>query len=142
MGPGCLIYLAALKTVPEELYEAADIDGAGILQKIFAISIPTIKILVMINFIGAMIGAIRGSGGYILAMTGGGPYTEMGGATEVIGLKLFYITFGHLQFGEGAAMAWIVGAMLIGFTVMQLKRQLLGRRKSTKQLRKGPLARV
>ena len=122
LGPGCLIYLAALKTVPEELYEAADIDGAGILQKIFAISIPTIKILVMINFIGAMIGAIRGSGGYILAMTGGGPYTEMGGATEVIGLKLFYITFGHLQFGEGAAMAWIVGAMLIGFTVMQLKR--------------------
>ena len=122
MGPGCLIYMAALKTVPEELYEAADIDGAGIRQKIFCISIPTIKILVMINFIGAMIGAIRGSGGYILAMTGGGPYTESGGATEVIGLRLFYVTFGHLQFGVGAAMAWIVGAMLIGFTVLQLKR--------------------
>ena len=89
MGPGCLIYLAALKTIPEELFEAADIDGAGIRQKIFFISIPTIKILVMINFIGAMIGAIRGSGGYILAMTGGGPYTETGGATEVIGLRLF-----------------------------------------------------
>ena len=59
---------------------------------------------------------------YILAMTGGGPYTETGGATEVIGLRLFYITFGHLKFGEGAAMAWIVGAMLIGFTVWQLKR--------------------
>lgn len=122
MGPGCLIYMAALKTIPEELYEAADIDGAGIRQKIFSISIPMIKILVMINFTGAMIGAIRGSGGYILAMTGGGPYTETGGATEVIGLRLFYTTFGHLKFGEGAAMAWIIGALLIGFTVFQLKR--------------------
>ena len=58
MGPGCLLYLAALKTVPEDLYEAADIDGAGIRHKIFSIAVPTIKILVMINFIGAMIGAI------------------------------------------------------------------------------------
>ena len=55
-------------------------------------------------------------------MTGGGPYGEQGGATEVIGLKLFYITFGNLQFGVGAAMAWVVGSMLIGFTVLQLKR--------------------
>ncbi len=122
MGPGCLIYLAALKTVPNEIYEAADIDGAGIGHKVFSIAIPTIKILVMINFIGAMIGAIRGSGGFILAMTGGGPYTESGGATEVIGLKLFYITFGYLQFGVGAAMSWVLGAMLLGFTVYQLKR--------------------
>ena len=55
-------------------------------------------------------------------MTGGGPYTESGGATEVIGLKLFYITFGYLQFGVGAAMSWVLGAMLLGFTVFQLKR--------------------
>ncbi|MCC6679918.1 MAG: extracellular solute-binding protein [Phycisphaeraceae bacterium] len=122
VGPGCLIYLAALKTVPEEIYEAADIDGAGIRHKVFSIAVPTIKILVMINFIGAMIGAIRGSGGFILAMTGGGPYTETGGATEVVGLKLFYTTFGYLQFGVGAAMSWVIGAMLIGFTVFQLKR--------------------
>ena len=122
MGPGCLIYLAALKTIPEEIYEAADIDGAGIRHKVTHVAIPTIKILVMINFVGAMIGAIRGSGGFILAMTGGGPYTGLGGATEVVGLKLFFVTFGYLQFGVGAAMAWVIGAILIGFTVMQLKR--------------------
>lgn len=122
MGPGCLIYLAALKTIPEDLYEAADIDGAGIRHKLFSIALPTIRMLVMINFIGAMIGAIRGAGGFMLAMTGGGPYGESGGATEVIGLKIFYTTFGYLQFGTGAAMAWVLGAMLIGFTVIQLKR--------------------
>ena len=122
MGPGCLIYLAALKTIPEETYEAADIDGAGLLDKIFRIAIPSIKALVMINFIGAMIGAVRGAGGFVLAMTGGGPYGEHGGATEVVGLKIFYTTFGHLNFGVAAAMAWVLGSMLIGFTVIQLRR--------------------
>jgi ABC-type sugar transport system permease subunit/ABC-type glycerol-3-phosphate transport system substrate-binding protein len=122
MGPGCLIYLAALKTIPEEIYEAADIDGAGIRYKITHVAIPTIKVLVMINFVGAMIGAIRGSGGFVLAMTGGGPYSSLGGATEVVGLKLFFTTFGYLKFGVGAAMAWVIGAMLIGFTVLQFKR--------------------
>jgi len=122
MGPGCLIYLAALKTVPEEIYEAADIDGAGIKAKVFYVAIPSIRALVMINFIGAAIGAIRGAGGFILAMTGGGPYGMEGGATEVIGLKLFYTAFGYLKFGTACAMAWVLGAMLIGFTVVQLQR--------------------
>ena len=85
-------------------------------------AVPTIRALIMINFIGAMIGAVRGAGGFILAMTGGGPYGQSGGATEVIGLKIFYTTFGHLKFGSGAAMAWVLGSMLIGFTVLQLKR--------------------
>lgn len=122
MGPGCLIYLAALKTVPDEMYEAADLDGAGIWSKVFRIAIPSIKALVMINFIGAMIGAVRGSSAFVLAMTGGGPYNESGGATDVIGLHIFYTTFGYLKFGGGAAMAWVLGAMLIGFTVVQLQR--------------------
>ena len=121
MGPGCLIYLAALKTIPEEIYEAADIDGAGLRIKIFHIAIPSIKALVMINFIGAMIGAFRGAGDFVLAMTGGGPYDMRGGATEVIGLKIFYTTFGHLDFGVAASMAWVLGSLLIGFTVVQLR---------------------
>lgn len=122
MGPGCLIYLAALKTVSDDLYEAADIDGAGIMAKVMNVALPSIKSLVMINFIGAMIGAVRGAGSFMLAMTGGGPYDASGGATEVIGLQIFYTTFGYLKFGVGAAMAWVLGAMLIGFTVVQLQR--------------------
>jgi multiple sugar transport system permease protein len=122
MGPGCLIYLAALKTVPDELYEAADIDGAGIRRKIANVALPSIRSLVAINFIGAVIGAVRGASAFVLAMTGGGPFGEHGGATEVIGLKIFYTTFGQLQFGVGAAMAWVLGSMLIGFTVLQLQR--------------------
>lgn len=121
MGPGCLIYLAALKTVPEEIYEAADIDGAGILHKVFYVAIPNIKGLIMINFIGMMVAQIKGGATYALAMTGGGPYTPYG-QTEFIGLHIFYQAFGYLNFGRATAMAWILASMLIGFTVIQLQR--------------------
>jgi len=121
MGPGCLIYLAALKTVPEEIYEAADIDGAGILHKIFHVAIPNIKALIMINFIGAMVGVMKGSGNMALAMTGGGPYTPYG-QTEFTGLKIYFQAFGYLKFGVATAMAWILGSMLVGFTVIQLQK--------------------
>ena len=121
MGPGCLIYLAALKTVPDELYEAADIDGAGIFQKIRHVTIPRIKGLIMINFIGVMVGSFKGSGGFALAMTGGGPYMPYG-ETEVVGLHIYYQAFGYLRFGAATAMAWVLGSLLVGFTVFQLKR--------------------
>lgn len=121
LGPGCLIYLAALKTVPEEMYEAADLDGAGILSKIFHVALPNIRSLVAINFIGVIIGVIHGGGGMVLAMTGGGPYTPYG-ETEVIGLHIFWQAFAYLKFGSATAMAWILGSLLIGFTVQQLQR--------------------
>jgi ABC-type sugar transport system permease subunit len=122
IGPGSLIYLAALKTVPDEIYEAADIDGAGIRHKVFSVALPSIRALVLINFIGAIIGAVRGAAGFILAMTGGGPFSTNGGVTEVTALKIFYTTFGYLKFGPGAAMAWVLGSFLIGFTVLQLQK--------------------
>jgi ABC-type sugar transport system permease subunit/ABC-type glycerol-3-phosphate transport system substrate-binding protein len=121
MGPGCLIYLAALKTIPDELYEAADIDGAGIFKKVFYVALPSIRALIVINFIGAVIGVMKSGGQIMLVMTGGGPYTP-NGQTEVIGLHIWWEAFGFLRFGAATAMAWILGSMLIGFTVIQLQR--------------------
>ncbi len=121
MGPGCLIYLAALKGIPDDLYEAADIDGAGACQKVLYIAIPSIKALISINFIGAAIGCMHSGSAYILAMTGGGPYTPHG-ETEVIGLHIFWEAFGYLRFGVATAMAWVLGVILIGFTVQQLQK--------------------
>lgn len=117
-GPGCLIYLAALKTVPDELIEAATIDGAGILQKIAYITLPRIKFLILIQLVGAIVGAFKGGTNIILAMTGGGP----NGATRVLGLDVFERTFMELQYGIGAAMAWLLGGMVIVLTAYQLKR--------------------
>jgi len=121
MGPGCLIYLAALKTIPEDLYEAADIDGASARTKVLHITLPSIKSLIAINFIGAIIGAMHSGSQFVLVMTGGGPYAPFG-QTEVIGLHIFWEAFGFLRFGVATAMAWVLGSMLIGFTVLQLQR--------------------
>ena len=120
MGPGCLLYLAALKTVPDDLYEAANIDGAGVRRKIIHITLPSLKALIIINFIASFIAAFQASD-YVLAMTGGGPYNPQG-ATEVVGLQIFYTAFGFLKFGTATAMAWLLGLMLIGFTVINLQR--------------------
>ncbi|MGQ9661360.1 MAG: extracellular solute-binding protein [Kiritimatiellia bacterium] len=115
MGPGSLIYLAALKGIPEEYYEAADIDGATFIEKILFIVFPTIKPLVVINFVGVFIASWYTVAGNILALTGGAANTE------VAELHIWYKAFTYLQFGPATAMAWMLGLMLIGFTVQQLR---------------------
>lgn len=114
MGPGCLIYLAAMKCIPEEFFEAADMDGAGVIDKIVFIVFPQMKMLLMINFIGAFISSWYAAAGNILVMTGGSA------GTEVAGLHIWYKAFTFLQFGPATAMAWMLGFILIGFTVQQL----------------------
>ncbi len=116
MGPGCLIYLAALKSVPDELYEAADMDGANFLGKIRFVVLPTLKALIIIQFIGAFIASSQ-SAGFILVMTFGGPNE----VTKVAGLHIFEKAYLYLRFGTATTMAWILGIMLLGFTVHQLK---------------------
>ncbi|OGV80347.1 MAG: hypothetical protein A3K19_04185 [Lentisphaerae bacterium RIFOXYB12_FULL_65_16] len=115
VGPGCLIYLAALKGIPDEFYEAADIDGASFIDKILFVVFPTLKALIMINFIGVFIGSWYSGTQNILVLTGGGA------KTEVVGLHIWYKAFTFLKFGPATAMAWMLGFMLIGFTVHQLR---------------------
>jgi multiple sugar transport system permease protein len=117
MGPGSLIYLAALKGIPDELYEAADIDGAGFFQKIFTIVIPNLKALIIIQFIAAFIASAQQSG-FILVMTFGGPNE----ATRVADLLIFEKAYLYLEFGIATTMAWILGMLLMGFTVIQLRK--------------------
>ena len=114
LGPGCLIYLAALKGISDDFYESADMDGATFIDKIFFIVMPNLKAILIINFIGVFIASWNATAN-ILAMTGGASNTE------VAGLHIFYKAFIFLQFGPATAMAWVLGFMLIGFTVHQLR---------------------
>ena len=117
LGPGCLIYLAALKGIPEDMYEAAELDGASFFQKVRHIVLPSLKALIIINFIGAFIAAAQ-SGGFILVMTFGGPNQ----ATQVAELEIFQKAYLYLRFGTAVTMAWVLGVALLGFTVLQLRR--------------------
>ncbi len=115
-GPGSIIYLAALKSIPEEMYEAADLDGAGVWTKIWRVTVPTLKPLILINLVGATLAAFQASQN-ILVQTGGGPLY----ATHTLGLEIWYNAFLYLKFGYATAAAWIMGALLVGFTLFQLR---------------------
>ncbi|NLC58331.1 MAG: extracellular solute-binding protein [Armatimonadetes bacterium] len=115
-GISSLIYLAALKSVPEELYEAAGIDGAGILRRVWHVTLPTIAPLVLINFVGAFIGTFQ-SMGSIFLLTFGGP----GKATMVMGMAIWQEAYVNLRFSLATSYAWILGSILIAFTYLQLR---------------------
>jgi len=116
VGPGSIIYLAAMKQVPDEYYEAADMDGAGFLTKFRLITIPFLKPLLIINFIGACIGAFKAFEP-VWIMTNGGP----AGATRVLGLEVWRNAFVYLKYGYATAMGWVLASLLIGFTIFQLR---------------------
>ena len=116
MGLSSLIYLAALKGVPEEIYEAAEIDGAGIWHKLTRITLPTIFPLILINFVGAFIGTFQ-SMGNIFLLTYGGP----GDATMVAGMRIWIEAYNNLRFSMATSMAWTLGMVLIAFTYLQVR---------------------
>jgi multiple sugar transport system permease protein len=114
MGPGMLIYLAALKSIPEDLYEAAELDGATWGARFLHITLAYLRPLLVINLIGAVIGAFQASGN-ILALAGNFP------ATYTFAVHLWFETFGLGNFGVGTALSWVMAAILMGFTLWQLR---------------------
>lgn len=116
MGMGSLIYLAALKGVPEEIYEAAEVDGAGVLTKITRITGPTLLPLIIINFVGTFIATFQNMGNIFL-LTFGGP----GESTMVVGLRIWIEAYNNLRFSMATSMAWVLGSLLIGFTYIQIR---------------------
>lgn len=115
-GPGSILYLAALKNIPNERYEAADLDGANWRQKIRLITIPGIRQLMLINLLGVFIGGFK-SMENVFVLTFGGPLH----ATHTMGLEVWQNAFMFLKFGFATAEAWVMGAILIGFTVVQIR---------------------
>jgi len=126
-GPGSILYLAALKNIPDERYEAADLDGANWVQKIRCITLPGLKPLILINLLGVFIGGFKAMEN-IFVLTMGGPLNS----TQTIGLEVWMNAFMFLKFGYATAAAWVMGAILIGFTVLQIKN-LLNMKFSTSQ---------
>ena len=80
-------------------------------------TLPTIRPLIGIQLIFALIGSFQAAN-FVLVMTGGGP----DGATHVVGLEIFYSAYLYLRFGVATAMGWIMGFVLLGLTVLQMRR--------------------
>lgn len=115
-GPGSILYLAALKNIPTERYEAADIDGASWRHKIRYITLPSLRPLIMINLLGVFIAGFKAMEN-VFVLTGGGPLNS----TRTVGLEIWENAFMFLKFGYATAAAWMMGAILIGFTLIQIR---------------------
>ena len=115
-GMASLIYVAALHSLPPDYYEAAAIDGAGILGRFRHVTLPQLMPLMVINFVGAFIAAFQGMGSIFL-LTFGGP----GDATNVISLTIWKEAYNNLRFSTATTMAWFLGIALIGFTYLQIR---------------------
>lgn len=104
-----ILYLSGLQTIPNELYDAAKVDGAGGFTCFRHITVPLLKAIVLIVIIyETIIGIITFDLLYV--MTGGGP----GGATSLISYFIYEELFRALNFGHGAALSFIlVVAMLV-----------------------------
>jgi len=115
-GMASLIYIAALGSLPPDYYEAAAIDGAGILGRFRHVVFPQLAPLMVINFVGAFIAAFQGMGSIFL-LTFGGP----GDATNVLSLMIWKEAYNNLRFSTATTMAWFLGTALVAFTYFQIR---------------------
>lgn len=127
-GAGSILYLAALKNISLDRYEAADLDGATWMQKIRYITLPGLKPLILINLLGVFIGGFKAMEN-VFILTQGGPLNS----TRTIGLEVWQNAFMYLKFGYATAAAWVMGSILIGVTLIQI-RTLTRMRFSTAKL--------
>ncbi|MBB6049954.1 carbohydrate ABC transporter permease [Armatimonas rosea] len=115
-GSRMLIFLAGLQGVSDELYEAAQLDGADGLTCFRHITLPMLSPTIFFNLILGIIGSFQVfTSAYI--MTGGGPDN----ATLMYVLYLYNNAFRFFKLGKASAMAWILFIMLLGFTGIQFK---------------------
>ncbi len=103
-----ILVLAALQSIPSELYEAAKVDGASAWQRFFYI---TLRLILPVVMVAALLQTIWGFQTFELAyiITGGGPFSS----TELITLRIYAQTFRSLRFGYGAAMAYFTSLVLM-----------------------------
>jgi ABC-type sugar transport system permease subunit len=111
-----LLILAALQTIPKELYEAGRLDGANSLQSLFYITIPLIRPVLFVAVALRTIWALK-SFDLIYTLTAGGPSSS----TSVVGYYIYLKTFVSLQFGRGAAAAYIMTIIIMILVVLYQK---------------------
>jgi len=113
-----VILLAAMQGVPEAVYEAARIDGAGEIRQFAFITVPLIRGAMSFVVVISIIHAFQAFDMvYVLNGANGGPET----GTYVLGIMLFQHAFSFLEFGYASALAWVMFAILLVLTVLQLR---------------------
>ncbi len=114
-GPG-LIYIATLQSIPNELYEAAELEGVSFWQKIWHITLPRLRPIITMMLLLSIISNMQVFNQPFI-MTGGGPNF----ATYTVVIYIYNLAFSQMNFGEGAALAMILSIVILIFIVLQRK---------------------
>ena len=111
-----LLFLAGLKSIPEDLYKAADVDGAGAIRKFRLITVPMLKTVIAAAVILRVISLVNYPD-LLLILTGGGP----GNATEVLSLYAFQTAYKDFDFGYAGALSVIMFLALMIFAAVYIR---------------------
>lgn len=114
-GNRMMIFLAGLQGIPQELYDAAQIDGAGAWSRFRHITVPLSSPTIFFNLVLGVIGALKVFTVAFVATKGGPAF-----ATWFIALHIYTQAFQYLEMGYASALAWLFTAILIVLTVAQM----------------------
>lgn len=112
-GSAMVIFLAALKQIPQELYEAAEVDGAGKLRQFFSVTLPQISSVLFFNLIMQSIQALQNFTSAFV-VTNGGPMKT----TYIIGMKLYDDAFVNRKIGYASAESWVLFLIILMLTLL------------------------
>ncbi len=121
IGYTVVLFIVAMQSISDDIYEAAEIDGANAIQKFSRITVPLMKDTVMINMIIVITGAVRVYD-EVYVMTSGGP----GRATQTLATYLYQVGFKNDQMGYASAIAFFVFVVTFVLGLFQMKGYDLG----------------
>jgi multiple sugar transport system permease protein len=116
MGSATLIYLAALQNIPSELYEAAELDGAGIWKRIRHVTIPQTRLILLLMLMLQIVATMQV---FIepYMLTGGGPENS----TMTVAFQMYQFAFTYQNYGAGGALGMMLMIVLLVFAAFQLR---------------------
>lgn len=115
VGNFMIIYLAALGDIPRQLYEAAELDGAGRWRRFRHITLPMLSPVIFFNLVMGIIQSVQAFTQIYMVSEGRG---APAGSTLMLSLHLFLSAFAHLDMGYASAMAWVMFVLLAGATFL------------------------
>ncbi|MFC9589406.1 carbohydrate ABC transporter permease [Streptomyces sp. NPDC056944] len=117
MGGATLIYLAALQSIPGELYEAAELDGAGLLRKIWHVTVPQTRLVLSLMLLMQVIATMQVFVEPFLLTGGAGPE----GSTTTVVYLIYQYAFSFNNYGAAAALGLMLLVLLAGFSAAYVK---------------------
>src|ERR1700754_1745440 len=111
-----VVFLAALLALPDDYFEAAELDGAGVFRRFWHITLP---LLMPTVFFVVVVSALLSARIFLMPfiMTGGGP----GNATRVLSMLIYETGFSYMKMGQAAAISVVLFAIMLVFTTLQMR---------------------